>query len=92
MNEDGTMARRPDLEKFAEKHNLKIGTIADLIHYRTTNEHTVERTESEGVLPTEFGEFNYITYRDEIQGCTHLALTLGDMDPEDPTHGACSHP
>ncbi len=84
MNDDGTMARRPDLEKFAEKHNLKIGTIADLIHYRTTNEHTVER-ESEGVLPTEFGDFNYITYRDEIQGCTHLALTLGDIQPDENT-------
>lgn len=84
MNEDGTMARRPDLEKFAEKHNLKIGTIADLIHYRTTNEHTVERI-SDGVLPTEFGDFNYITYRDEIQDCTHLALTLGDVEPENPT-------
>jgi len=82
MNEDGTMARRPDLEKFAEKHNLKIGTIADLIHYRTTNEHTVERLQ-EGILPTEYGDFNYITYKDEIQGCTHLALTLGDIDPED---------
>ena len=84
LNEDGTMARRPDLEKFAEKHNLKIGTIADLIHYRTTNEHTVERV-SDGVLPTEFGDFNYITYRDEIQDCTHLALTLGDVEPENPT-------
>ncbi|MGB0466274.1 MAG: bifunctional 3,4-dihydroxy-2-butanone-4-phosphate synthase/GTP cyclohydrolase II [Pontibacterium sp.] len=84
MNDDGTMARRPDLEKFAEKHDLKIGTIADLIHYRTTNEHTVERIE-EGVLPTEFGDFNYVTYRDEIQGCTHLAITLGDIEPEEPT-------
>ncbi|MFC6670201.1 bifunctional 3,4-dihydroxy-2-butanone-4-phosphate synthase/GTP cyclohydrolase II [Marinobacterium aestuariivivens] len=84
MNEDGTMARRPDLEKFAEKHGLKIGTIADLIHYRTTNEHTVVR-ESEGVLPTEFGDFNYVTYRDEIQGCTHLALTQGEISKEDPT-------
>ncbi|GGO78383.1 3,4-dihydroxy-2-butanone 4-phosphate synthase [Marinobacterium nitratireducens] len=84
MNEDGTMARRPDLEKFAEKHGLKIGTIADLIHYRTTNEHTVVR-ESEGVLPTEFGDFNYVTYRDEIQGCTHLALTQGEIVKDEPT-------
>ncbi|MBY4675548.1 bifunctional 3,4-dihydroxy-2-butanone-4-phosphate synthase/GTP cyclohydrolase II [Marinobacterium arenosum] len=84
MNEDGTMARRPDLEKFAEKHNLKIGTIADLIHYRTMNEHTIHR-EEEGVLPTEYGDFNYITYRDEIQGCTHLALYQGEIKGDEPT-------
>jgi 3,4-dihydroxy 2-butanone 4-phosphate synthase/GTP cyclohydrolase II len=84
MNEDGTMARRPDLEKFAEKHNLKIGTIADLIHYRTANEHTVER-EQEGIMATEYGDFNYVTYRDEIQNCTHLAMSLGDIQAEDPT-------
>ena len=84
MNDDGTMARRPDLEEFAQKHDLKIGTIADLIHYRTTNEHTVTR-EDEGVLPTEFGEFNFVSYRDEIQGCTHLALSLGDIDENEPT-------
>ena len=84
MNDDGTMARRPDLELFAEKHDLKIGTIADLIHYRTANEHTVTR-EAEGILPTEYGDFNYITYRDEIQGCTHLAMTMGDISAEEPT-------
>ncbi len=84
INEDGSMARRPDLEKFAAKHGLKIGTIADLIHYRTMNEHTVERV-GEGTLPTEYGEFRYVTFRDEIQGCTHLALIKGDVDPEDST-------
>ncbi|WP_432471758.1 bifunctional 3,4-dihydroxy-2-butanone-4-phosphate synthase/GTP cyclohydrolase II [Amphritea sp. HPY] len=84
MNEDGTMARRPDLEEFAQKHDLKIGTIADLIHYRTTNEHTVIR-ESEGTLETEFGDFNFTTYLDEIQGCTHLAMSLGDISEEEPT-------
>jgi len=84
MNEDGTMARRPDLEEFAQKHDLKIGTIADLIHYRTTNEHTVVR-ESEGTLETEFGEFNFATYLDEIQGCTHLAMSLGDIREDEPT-------
>lgn len=84
MNDDGSMARRPDLEKFAEKHNLKIGTIADLIHYRTINEHTVIR-DGEGVLATEFGDFNYVTFRDEIQDCTHMALTLGTITPEEPT-------
>lgn len=84
MNEDGTMARRPDLEKFAEKHNLKIGTIADLIHYRTANEHTVER-DQEGVMSTEYGDFQYVTYRDDIQNCTHLAMTLGDISADDAT-------
>ena len=84
MNEDGTMARRPDLEEFAQKHDLKIGTIADLIHYRTTNEHTVMR-ENEGQLATEFGDFNFVSYRDEILGCSHLALTLGDISEDEPT-------
>jgi 3,4-dihydroxy 2-butanone 4-phosphate synthase/GTP cyclohydrolase II len=84
MNDDGTMARRPDLEKFAQKHGLKIGTIADLIHYRTTNERTVEKAD-QGVIATEFGDFNYTTYRDTIQNVTHLALTKGDINTEDPT-------
>ena len=84
MNDDGTMARRPDLEKFAQKHGLKIGTIADLIHYRTTNERTVEKAD-QGVISTEFGDFNYATYRDTIQNVTHLALTKGDISTEDPT-------
>ncbi|WP_067862616.1 bifunctional 3,4-dihydroxy-2-butanone-4-phosphate synthase/GTP cyclohydrolase II [Neptuniibacter marinus] len=85
MNDDGTMARRPDLEEFAQKHNLKIGTIADLIHYRTANEHTVQR-ENAGVMSTEYGEFNYITYKDEIQNCTHLAMTLGEIKEDEPTY------
>jgi 3,4-dihydroxy 2-butanone 4-phosphate synthase/GTP cyclohydrolase II len=84
MNDDGTMARRPDLEEFAQKHNLKIGTIADLIHYRTANEHTVQRDEA-GVISTEYGDFNYITYKDEIQNCTHLAMTLGEIKEDQPT-------
>jgi len=84
MNDDGTMARRADLEKFAAKHGLKIGTIADLIHYRALNEHTVER-EDEGVLQTEYGDFNYAVYRDDIQNCTHLALYKGDIKRDEPT-------
>lgn len=84
MNDDGTMARRPDLEKFAQKHGLKIGTIADLIHYRTTTEHTVEKAET-GVIATEHGDFNYVTYRDTIQNVTHLALVKGDITADDPT-------
>ncbi len=84
MNADGTMARRPDLEKFAEKHNIKIGTIADLIHYRMANEKTVELVSQEPVH-TEFGEFILHTFCDTIQKETHLAMTLGDINPEEPT-------
>ena len=84
MNDDGTMARRPDLEKFAEKHQLKIGTIADLIHYRTLNETTVER-ESEQSVQTEAGEFNLITYRDTVHGLSHLAFVKGSPQADKPT-------
>ena len=84
MNPDGTMARRPELEVFAEKHGIKIGTIADLIHYRIANEKTVEKLSSEPVH-TEFGEFTLHTFRDSIQHETHLALTLGDIQADEPT-------
>ncbi len=83
MNDDGSMARRPDLEKFAEEHDLKIGTIADLIHYRTMNERTVECVE-QNELDTEYGLFKLHTYRDNIQGATHLAMVMGDIQPEEP--------
>lgn len=82
MNEDGSMARRADLEIFAQKHGIKIGTIADLIHYRNMHERTVV-ADDEGTLETEYGVFNYVSYRDDIQGCSHLALTLGDITPDD---------
>ncbi len=84
MNEDGTMARRPDLEIFAEKHNLKIGTIADLIHYRTMHEHTIER-QNNYVLPTEYGDFQVIAYRDTIHNASHLALIKGRITTDEPT-------
>ncbi|WP_250656764.1 bifunctional 3,4-dihydroxy-2-butanone-4-phosphate synthase/GTP cyclohydrolase II [Alkalimarinus coralli] len=83
MNEDGTMARRPDLEEFAKEHDLKIGTIADLIHYRALNEKTVERVD-EYQIDTEHGEFKLVTYKDTIQGDTHLAMVKGDIDAETP--------
>ena len=73
------MARRPELEVFAEKHGIKIGTIADLIHYRIANEKTVEKLSSEPVH-TEFGEFTLHTFRDSIQHEIHLALTLGNIE------------
>ncbi len=83
MNDDGTMARRPDLEQFAQKHNLKIGTIADLISYRLSNEKTVERG-AEALLPTAFGEFRTIEFRDTITKATHLALVSGDIQENQP--------
>ncbi|WP_322980326.1 bifunctional 3,4-dihydroxy-2-butanone-4-phosphate synthase/GTP cyclohydrolase II [Pseudomonas sp. C11] len=84
MNDDGTMARRPELEKFAEQHGLKIGTIADLIHYRLIHERTVERI-SEQPLDTELGQFNLVTYRDAVEDTAHMALTLGTLCAEEPT-------
>ncbi len=77
INEDGTMARRPDLEVFAEKHGLKIGTIADLIHYRMTNEQTVERIDQQRI-DTEYGSFELYHYREVGSPDVHLALVKGD--------------
>ncbi|MEN8359012.1 bifunctional 3,4-dihydroxy-2-butanone-4-phosphate synthase/GTP cyclohydrolase II [Acinetobacter towneri] len=77
INEDGTMARRPDLEIFAEKHGLKIGTIADLIHYRMTNEQTVERLDQQSI-DTEYGTFDLYRYRELGNPDIHLALVKGE--------------
>ncbi|MDT8387043.1 MAG: bifunctional 3,4-dihydroxy-2-butanone-4-phosphate synthase/GTP cyclohydrolase II [Thiogranum sp.] len=84
LNEDGTMARRPDLEKFAAEHGLKVGTIADLIHYRIANEKSVERV-AECDLDTEFGEFRLYAYQDIVHEGLHLALVKGTIDPGEPT-------
>ncbi|MEQ6340364.1 MAG: bifunctional 3,4-dihydroxy-2-butanone-4-phosphate synthase/GTP cyclohydrolase II [Gammaproteobacteria bacterium] len=84
LNEDGTMARRPELEKFALEHKLKIGTIADLIHYRLENEKTVARV-AECNLPTEYGMFRLLAYQDAIDQELHLALVLGEVRAEQPT-------
>jgi len=84
LNEDGSMARRPDLETFAKEHDLKIGTIADLIHYRVSNEKSVERV-SECNLPTEYGDFHLVAFEDCLDNEMHLALTLGEIKPDDPT-------
>lgn len=78
INEDGTMARRPDLEKFAQQHGLKIGTIADLIHYRTVNEKSIERVRSEP-FSTHYGDFQLVLFRDLIDQHTHVALVKGDL-------------
>ena len=84
MKEDGSMARRPDLEAFAEKHDLKIGTIADLIHYRILHEKTVERLEQR-VINTDFGQFDLTIYQDNIANCQHIALSKGYITPDTPT-------
>jgi 3,4-dihydroxy 2-butanone 4-phosphate synthase/GTP cyclohydrolase II len=84
MNDDGTMARRPDLERFAEKHGIRIGTIADLIHYRLSTEHTVVRI-GERELPTVHGTFRLISYEDRIEGGVHMAMVMGDVRRDEPT-------
>ncbi|MGZ8190415.1 MAG: bifunctional 3,4-dihydroxy-2-butanone-4-phosphate synthase/GTP cyclohydrolase II [Methylococcaceae bacterium] len=83
LNEDGSMARRPDLEVFAAQHNLKIGTIADLIHYRIQHENTLERV-SECAYPTEFGDFRLYAYQDKHDNNLHLALVMGQVSGDDP--------
>ncbi len=83
LNEDGTMARRPDLETFAREHGIKLGTIADLIRYRLDNEHTVERV-AETHVTTEFGEFRLVTYQDTIDNTVHLAMVKGAIEAAKP--------
>ena len=80
LNEDGSMARRPQLEVFAREHGLKIGTIADLIHYRMQTERSIEQV-SRHEVETDFGPFALHTYRDTIEGKLHLALMRGEPDP-----------
>jgi 3,4-dihydroxy 2-butanone 4-phosphate synthase/GTP cyclohydrolase II len=84
LNDDGTMARRPDLEVFARKHGIKIGTIADLIHYRLSTEQTIKRI-GERELPTVHGTFRLVTFEDRIEGGVHMAMVMGDIRREQPT-------
>ncbi|MBE1158866.1 bifunctional 3,4-dihydroxy-2-butanone-4-phosphate synthase/GTP cyclohydrolase II [Dyella acidiphila] len=79
LHEDGSMARRPELEIFAAKHGLKIGSIADLIRYRLETEKTVQRVYEEEVQ-TEFGPFRLVAYRDAIKHGLHFALVRGAVD------------
>ncbi len=83
LSQDGTMARRPELEVYAEKHGLKIGTIADLIRYRLETEHSVECLSTTEV-ETDFGHFRLFTYRDSINNQIHLALLKGEVDSAEP--------
>ena len=80
MNDDGSMARLPDLIPFAQQHGLKVGTIADLIHYRAANESMVERIGSRTISTTS-GPFELIAYRDLPSRSAHLALVRGPIDP-----------
>ena len=84
MKDDGTMARMPDLLVFAEAHGLKIGTITDLIHYRSRTERLIERV-GERPLATHYGAFRLIVYRDKLTDATHLALVRGPISPESET-------
>jgi 3,4-dihydroxy 2-butanone 4-phosphate synthase/GTP cyclohydrolase II len=78
MNEDGTMARMPELEKFARKHDLKIISVAELVRYRMQKEALVQRV-VETILPTNYGEFRAIAYRNVINDDVHLAMVKGDI-------------
>jgi 3,4-dihydroxy 2-butanone 4-phosphate synthase / GTP cyclohydrolase II len=83
MNDDGTMARLPELMTFAREHGLKIGTIADLIRYRSRRESLVERL-GERTLETRWGRLRAIEYRDRVRGATHLALVRGEPGADVP--------
>ena len=92
MKEDGDMARMPDLEEFAIKHDLKILSIAQLIAYRRRNETLIERV-AEARLPSKYGEFKIIAYRSAVDPGEHIALTIGDWTENDPVlsriHSEC---
>src|SRR5438067_7118682 len=92
MNEDGTMARVPQLEKFAKQYGFKMVSVADLIRHRMQNEKLVER-EASGYIRTEFGEFQTIRYVSRIDKETHLALVHGNLEGQPPAlvrvHSSC---
>jgi 3,4-dihydroxy 2-butanone 4-phosphate synthase/GTP cyclohydrolase II len=92
MNEDGTMARVPDLVHIAEKHGLKMITIEELIRYRTRHDKLVKR-EVEITLPTEYGDFRMVAYTNETDEKEHVALVKGEIDPDVPAlvrvHSEC---
>lgn len=92
MNDDGTMARMPQLQEFAAKHDLKIATIADLIAYRSRKDSLV-RCVAEARMPTDFGEFSILAYENDIDKHTHIALVKGEIKEDQPTlvrvHSEC---
>jgi 3,4-dihydroxy 2-butanone 4-phosphate synthase / GTP cyclohydrolase II len=79
MNEDGSMARRPELEAFARRHRLRFITVAQIVAYRLANERLVRRI-AEASLPTEFGEFRVIAFENQVDGREHVALIAGEID------------
>jgi 3,4-dihydroxy 2-butanone 4-phosphate synthase/GTP cyclohydrolase II len=79
MNEDGTMARVPDLQEFCRVHNLKMLTVAELIRYRMEHERYVSRA-GEAMLPTRYGEFRMIAFESQLDGESHVALVRGDVE------------
>lgn len=83
MNPDGTMARRDDLLAFAAAHDLKVGTIADLIQYRMKTESTIERV-GEQTLATMHGEFTMVIYEDKLSNAAHIALVMGEIERNEP--------
>jgi 3,4-dihydroxy 2-butanone 4-phosphate synthase / GTP cyclohydrolase II len=82
MNDDGTMARVHDLVPYCERHGLKMVTVADLVEYRRRHEKLIERGASV-TLPTEYGEFTAVAFREKLTGKTHVALVKGDVDGAD---------
>lgn len=84
LTPEGTLADGPSLEAFAQQHGLKIGTIADLIHFRVVNERTIRRVR-QGTIQTAFGEFQLTAYKDQNAGEIHLALSQGEITPDEPT-------
>ncbi|MEO8217110.1 MAG: bifunctional 3,4-dihydroxy-2-butanone-4-phosphate synthase/GTP cyclohydrolase II [Acidobacteriota bacterium] len=92
MNADGTMARLPDLRKFAVEHGLKIISVADIIRYRMQHERLVHRVASPR-LPTPYGEFKVYAYKSDVTGEEHVALVMGEVDEEKPilvrVHSSC---
>jgi 3,4-dihydroxy 2-butanone 4-phosphate synthase/GTP cyclohydrolase II len=82
MNDDGTMARRGDLEIFAKKHDLKIGTIADLIHYRNISEKSISLVDRTNI-ESEHGDFELYAYEDTVNGDVHIALVKGEISADD---------
>ncbi len=92
MNDDGTMARMPELKKFARKHGLKIGCIADVIRHRLKHD-TLVRREVEVRMPTEFGEFRMIGYTNQVDAAEHVALVMGEPKADAPclvrVHSEC---
>lgn len=84
MKDDGTMARMPDLIKFAKEHDLKICTIADLIKYRRTKERLIEKVKETKITSSYGGEWNLLVYSDKIEGTEHMALVKGEIDVTSP--------